>query len=109
MNSNIKRASEIFQRLTLNQFAGIKTDYSSNTDQPILMGIRESDNTGLTTNQMSDGTRDQLYLALRLASIERYTQPRLPLILDDILINFDDERSQATLSILGELSQNNQS
>ena len=33
----------------------------------------------------------------------------LPLILDDILINFDDERSQATLSILGELSQNNQS
>jgi uncharacterized protein YhaN len=104
----IKRASEIFQRLTLNQFAGIKTDYSSNTDQPILMGIRESDNTGLTTKQMSDGTRDQLYLALRLASIERYKQPRLPLILDDILINFDDERSQATLSILGELSQNRQ-
>ncbi len=104
----IKRASEIFQKLTLNQFAGIKTDYSSNTDQPILMGIRETDKIGLTTNAMSDGTRDQLYLALRLASIERYTQPRLPLILDDILINFDDERSQATLSILGELSKNRQ-
>jgi uncharacterized protein YhaN len=113
----INRASEIFQQLTLNQFAGIKTDYSSNTDQPILMGIRQKDNKGLTTNLMSDGTRDQLYLALRLASIERYPQPRLPLILDDILIyevtersgvNFDDERSQATLSILGELSKETQ-
>jgi uncharacterized protein YhaN len=113
----INRASEIFQQLTLNQFAGIKTDYSSNTDQPILLGIRQKDNKGLTTNLMSDGTRDQLYLALRLASIERYPQPRLPLILDDILIyevtersgvNFDDERSQATLSILGELSKETQ-
>jgi uncharacterized protein YhaN len=104
----IKRASEIFQQITLNQFAGIKTDYSTNTDQPILMGIRQKDNMGLTTKAMSDGTRDQLYLSLRLASIERYPQPRLPLILDDILINFDDERSQATLSILGELSKETQ-
>ena len=59
---------------------------------------------------MSDGTRDQLYLALRLASIERYITKNspIPLILDDILINFDDERSTATLEILGELCQKTQ-
>jgi uncharacterized protein YhaN len=49
-------------------------------------------------------------LSLRLASIERYLEKNspLPLILDDILINFDDERSRATLSILGELCQKTQ-
>ena len=57
---------------------------------------------------MSDGTRDQLYLALRIATLERYlSQPGaepLPLIVDDILLNFDDARSEATLSVLGELA-----
>ncbi|MDM8566645.1 AAA family ATPase [Candidatus Halobeggiatoa sp. HSG11] len=106
----LKRASELFQRLTLNSFCGLKTDYSGNTDQPVLVGVRRSDNSNILTTNMSDGTRDQLYLALRLASIERYIDKNapIPLILDDILINFDDERSTATLKILGELCQKTQ-
>ncbi len=104
------RASELFQRLTLNSFCGLKTDYGSNNDQPVLVGVRTSDNNNVLTTNMSDGTRDQLYLALRLASIERYFEKNspIPLILDDILINFDDERSTATLEILGELCQKTQ-
>jgi uncharacterized protein YhaN len=50
---------------------------------------------------MSDGTRDQLYLALRLAFIEqrvRKMEP-LPLVLDDVLVHFDDERSCAALEV----------
>jgi uncharacterized protein YhaN len=106
----LKRASELFQQLTLNSFYGLKTDYNSNNDQPILVGLRTFDNAVIQTTGMSDGTRDQLYLALRLASIERYLEKNLPLplILDDILINFDDERSRATLSIFGELCQKTQ-
>lgn len=106
----LKRASELFQQLTLNSFHGLKTDYNSNNDQPILVGLRTFDNAVIQTAGMSDGTRDQLYLALRLASIERYLEKNspLPLILDDILINFDDERSRATLSVLGELCQKTQ-
>jgi len=59
---------------------------------------------------MSEGTRDQLYLALRLASIEQYLQHNspVPLIFDDILVNFDDERSRATLEILSSLSEKTQ-
>ena len=43
---------------------------------------------------MSDGTLDQLYLALRLASIEQHlaSQEPMPLVLDDIFIHFDDGR-----------------
>ncbi|RJQ48917.1 MAG: hypothetical protein C4538_03045 [Nitrospiraceae bacterium] len=59
---------------------------------------------------MSDGTSDQLYLSLRLASLEMQLESGepLPFIVDDILVNFDDNRSAATLKILAELSGNTQ-
>ncbi len=59
---------------------------------------------------MSSGTRDQLYLALRLASLESRltTSEPMPFIVDDILINFDDARSKATLEILADLATKNQ-
>jgi len=106
----LKRASEVFQKITLTHFCGLKTDYGSHSEQPILVGLRTPEGTGIPTTGMSEGTRDQLYLALRIASIERYLAKKqaMPLILDDILINFDDKRSQATLAVLGELSQHAQ-
>ena len=59
---------------------------------------------------MSSGTRDQLYLALRLATLKwrLETSEAMPFIVDDILINFDDDRSKATLKVLSELSEKNQ-
>jgi uncharacterized protein YhaN len=59
---------------------------------------------------MSSGTRDQLYLALRLATLERFidnAEP-MPLVVDDILINFDDQRARATLGVLAELANKTQ-
>jgi len=55
----------------------------------------------------SDGTIDQLYLALRLAVAEELT-PDSPLILDDALVRFDDTRMQAALAILEEMAKNRQ-
>ena len=49
----------------------------------------------------SDGTIDQLYLALRLAVAEELT-PDAPMILDDALVRFDDTRLAAALNILKE-------
>ena len=49
----------------------------------------------------SDGTTDQLYLALRLAVAGELT-PQAPLVLDDALVRFDDTRLQAVLDILKE-------
>lgn len=50
----------------------------------------------------SDGTMDQLYLALRLAVAEELT-PEAPLVLDDALVRFDDDRMAATIQILKEM------
>ena len=51
----------------------------------------------------SDGTADQLYLALRFSMAEALT-PEAPLILDDALVRFDDRRLEETLRVLQEES-----
>lgn len=59
---------------------------------------------------MSEGTRDQLYLALRLAALELHLAKAktLPFVADDLFINFDDERSKAGLEALRDLSTKTQ-
>ena len=55
----------------------------------------------------SDGTVDQLYLALRLAVAGELT-PQAPLILDDALVRFDDRRALEALKILQQEAQTRQ-
>jgi uncharacterized protein YhaN len=104
----LKRASDLFARLTLQSFTGLTVDYDE-LDQPVLMGVRTSGDK-VSIEGMSDGTTDQLYLSLRVASIEKYANENepIPFIVDDILVHFDDTRSKETLRILLELSQQTQ-
>ncbi len=63
----------------------------------------------LSASQLSTGTADQLYLALRLALCELVLgEQKPPLILDDSLIMFDDERCEAALRLLKEIAQSRQ-
>lgn len=55
----------------------------------------------------SDGTIDQLYLALRLAVAKELT-PESPLILDDALVRFDDERLLSAIEILKQMAESRQ-
>ena len=55
----------------------------------------------------SDGTMDQLYLSLRLAVAEELTADA-PLILDDALVRFDDQRMRSAVEILKEMGQTKQ-
>jgi uncharacterized protein YhaN len=59
---------------------------------------------------LSDGTRDQLYLALRLAALELHLEQAMPLpfIADDLFINYDDARAEAGLEALVALSEQTQ-
>ncbi|MEJ2135108.1 MAG: AAA family ATPase [Desulfofustis sp.] len=104
----MKIASRYFADLTLNSFIGLKADVDDR-NEPILVGILP-DGILVTVEGMSDGTRDQLYLALRLATLEYRLESNepLPFIVDDILVNFDDRRSRAALEALGELAERNQ-
>ena len=55
----------------------------------------------------SDGTMDQLYLALRLAVAEELT-PNAPLVLDDVLVRFDDKRMAAAVELLQAMAEDRQ-
>ena len=97
-------ASRYFEELTLGSFAGLQADLDDQ-DRPVLIGLRSSGHR-VRVAGMSSGTRDQLYLALRLATLEwraRSNEP-MPFIVDDVLINFDDQRSRAGLAALSELA-----
>ena len=59
---------------------------------------------------LSRGTAEQLYLSMRLAFIREYAcrVGTLPLIADDILVNFDPQRAKTTIRLLNEVSKENQ-
>jgi uncharacterized protein YhaN len=104
----LNRTSTYFNNLTCGAFIAVETDFNED-DQPVLVGLRNNGER-LHVEDMSTGTRDQLYLALRLASLEPIleTAEPMPFVVDDILIQFDDERALATLSTLADFSAKTQ-
>lgn len=104
----IRAAGELFARLTGGAFVDLKVDFDQR-DNPVLLG-RRSTGEEVTVDGMSDGTLDQLFLGLRLASLERYLAQNepLPFILDDLLVNFDDVRAAETMKVLGEFARKTQ-
>lgn len=104
----LSRASQLFPDLTLGRYRGLDAMYDEK-DEAVLCAVRHDGQT-VRVLGLSDGTRDQLYLALRVASIERFLEnnPPLPLILDDAFVHFDDKRAAAALRVLGHLCQKTQ-
>jgi uncharacterized protein YhaN len=104
----LRRTSDLFRALTLGRYAGVAAGYDER-DQARLSCVRAAGGE-VPIEGLSDGTRDQLYLALRLASLERLaaTNDVLPLVVDDVLIHFDDDRARAALAALGELTATTQ-
>lgn len=105
----LERASQLFAQLTLGAFDALQADYDDNHN-PILVGVRPESRRLVPVEGMSEGTCDQLYLALRIASLEAHfaQSDPVPFIVDDILIQFDDARSVAALEVLTELSRQTQ-
>jgi uncharacterized protein YhaN len=99
------RASALFARLTLGAYTGLRAGFDEK-DRASLRIVRAG-GMEVEAEALSEGTRDQLYLSLRLASLLRYAEiaAPMPLVLDDVLVHFDDERSSAALSVLGEVAK----
>ena len=102
------RASEIFRRLTIGRYAALRID--SDGPNSRLLGLRDDGRTVVDVGAMSEGTTDQLFLALRLAAVEQSIAAgvRLPFLADDLFVNFDDERSEAGFRVLAELARSTQ-
>jgi uncharacterized protein YhaN len=95
----IKSASRYFSRLT---------EYKKVIKPPesydIIICDDKENRKGVA--EMSRGTREQLYLSMRLGLIEEYesrSEP-LPVVMDDVFVNFDDDRRGKVIEILKEFS-----
>ncbi|HVY15291.1 MAG TPA: AAA family ATPase [Rhodopila sp.] len=101
----LARAGQMFARLTEGRYDRLEVDEGED-GKPFVVA-RRPDGIGCQAHALSEGTLDQLYLALRLAAIEteaQATEP-LPFIGDDLLVNFDDNRARAALRVLGDFSR----
>ena len=104
----LRKSGEVFKAITRDAFSGLDAEFNAD-DVPILVGVRP-DQTKVPVEGLSDGSRDQLFLALRLAALDRHIEEHepMPLILDDLLITFDNERATAVLPQLGTLAKRTQ-
>ncbi len=98
----IRLASEIFARITDEKWKGLSASLEDNSLKVVSTGGE-----ALSPYILSRGTQEQLYLSLRLAYIRNHAQHAnaLPVIMDDVLVNFDPERAERTGSALLDLSQ----
>lgn len=96
-------AGEIFQQLTLGEYVQLTRAIGKETE---LLAVPRV-GTAKLPREMSTGTREQLYLAIRLAYLKQYSQRAepLPLVMDDVLVNFDEDRARQTLRVLCDFSE----
>jgi uncharacterized protein YhaN len=93
--------------MTGGDFTRLSSDDSA--ERPVLVAQRR-DGSRIGTEAMSEGTRDQLYLALRLAALRLRRQAGLclPLVLDDVLMTSDDTRAALMLQALADFAGDGQ-
>lgn len=96
----LRHASYYMNKLTEGRYLRVSAD-------PSRSGIRVEDreNVVLDSGFLSRGTAEQLYLSMRLA-LAKESSPsiKLPLLLDDLFVNFDGNRLKAAAELVGELS-----
>jgi uncharacterized protein YhaN len=103
----VANASTYFELITGGRFRRLVADEADG--KPVLRGERE-DGTRIGVEAMSEGTADQLYLALRLAALDLQRMPDapMPLVLDDVLVTSDDERAANILKALARFGEGTQ-
>ncbi len=101
----LREASKFFQVMTEGKYVRIMVPLGE-----MRLEITPQHGMSRTTDVLSRGTAEQLYLSMRLAFVREYAKHAgpLPLVVDDIFVNFDPGRAQAAMKILGEIAQTHQ-
>ncbi len=101
----IRAAAQFFDRLTLGKYPSLVAPIGEDRVEVICQ-----DNSRKEIGQLSRGTAEQLYLSLRFGFIREFseTTESLPIIMDEILVNFDPRRAKATAETIVELSKEHQ-
>ncbi|QGG59727.1 AAA family ATPase [Loigolactobacillus bifermentans] len=98
----LQQAQHYFAQLTLNRYD--KISFNAET-----LFVRRRDGQKFSVEELSQGTAEQLYVALRLAFTQEIAKIKaLPIIIDDGFVDFDQPRRQQMLKLLAEIAQHNQ-
>jgi uncharacterized protein YhaN len=101
----INVAARFFGQITLGKYPSLVAPPGESRIEVICQ-----DGSRKEISQLSRGTAEQLYLSLRFGFIQEYSKRSepLPLIMDEILVNFDPSRSKAAAEAVMELSREHQ-
>lgn len=100
----IKKAQQFFSIMTDGEYEQLFAPVEENT-----FIVQNKNGLRFTPSELSQGTREQLYLALRLALASAYQQyVSFPIILDDIFVNFDAKRAKAAKNVIVEMAKDHQ-
>lgn len=93
----LSEASQYLERFTEGKYVRIWTPLSSD-----VLRVDAADGQSMPLDLLSQGTREAVFLSLRLALSAAYSRRGavLPLVLDDVLVNFDLRRAKAAASVL---------
>lgn len=92
----------------MNAYFILLTDhvYSRIAFQKSGLKVQHKDGTIFKPHELSQGTIEQLYIAMRFAFIKNTSDiANLPILIDDSFVNFDETRKQAMFSLMQELSE----
>ncbi|QCC86246.1 hypothetical protein DDIC_10260 [Desulfovibrio desulfuricans] len=97
----IRLASSIFTRITGQRWRGINASLEDSS-----LAILPPQGEPISPENLSRGAREQAYLALRLAYIKNHAlhAAPLPVIMDEVLVNFDPQRAERTARAFVELT-----
>jgi uncharacterized protein YhaN len=97
----IQAAGKYFEQLTLGRYVKVEAVVG---EQDLV--VYEKDGSRKAVTGLSRGTAEQLYLSMRFALIEEYSRNAepMPVIMDDVLVNFDPQRARAACEAIADLS-----
>jgi uncharacterized protein YhaN len=97
----LQEASLYLERMTQGRYRRVWTPLGEN-----VLRVDDAEGHAIPVEVLSRGTREQLFLSLRLALAAFYSRhgAPLPLVLDDVLVNFDATRAKAAAAVLGDFA-----
>ena len=98
----LREASTYLAELTAGRYRRIWTTLGGRA-----LSVDDGDGNALAVDVLSRGTREQIFLSLRLALVTAYARRgiRLPVVMDDVLVNFDVTRAKAAVAVLAEFAR----
>ncbi len=103
----MRRASDTFRMITDGAFERVMRPVEGGVGSLICVRANGEE---LRPETLSRGTTEQLYLALRFAAVQcvQEDRPRLPVVMDDVLVNFDAPRAAKAVEAISDLAETHQ-